>query len=328
MEYYMPPPDPGAGHYYQYQYAAGFPVPPPPPPSHMNPHVAFDPNYTNFEGDHDIPNFDVNPSPIPVETREAVHIPMKVDTVFKKAPGAPKRFKSSYVHFYTHFLEKKRHQLGPDGVLLKVDISSVSKECSKEWKSLPEDQRKYWESVSEREKEEYNRQKEAYHGPWRIATNKVKKKKEGAPKRSPSAFFLFVNAKRPVLKETYSDMPNTTVVKTCSEMWKEISETEKAPFQEKEQKLRAQYHIDAENWKKKLEEEQELKKEEEKARKKDEAPDDNQGVPPEPVHCPTSANVCVNPLGFVPPSVAAAAAPSRSRKRKRVRVSDDVCMFV
>jgi hypothetical protein len=36
-------------------------------------------------------------------------------TVYKKAPGAPKRFKSSYVHFFTHFIEKKKHELGPDG---------------------------------------------------------------------------------------------------------------------------------------------------------------------------------------------------------------------
>jgi hypothetical protein len=36
-------------------------------------------------------------------------------TVYKKAPGAPKRFKSSYVHFFTHYIEKKKHELGPDG---------------------------------------------------------------------------------------------------------------------------------------------------------------------------------------------------------------------
>jgi hypothetical protein len=72
-------------------------------------------------------------------------------------------------------------------------------------------------------------------------------------------------------------MPNNLVVKTCSEIWKEVSdghtaenfiyscqlfywyvvsslafklpESEKAPFLEEERKLRAQYHIDAEHWK-------------------------------------------------------------------------------
>ena len=87
-------------------------------------------HYTNFEeGDHDIPNFDDDPpphihAPMPMETREAVlHTQssmqegQKVNTVYKKAPGAPKRFKSSYVHFFTDFVEKKKQQLGPDGLV-------------------------------------------------------------------------------------------------------------------------------------------------------------------------------------------------------------------
>ena len=52
----------------------------------------------------------------------------------------------------------------------------MSKECSQAWKVLPAEQRKYWDFVSEQEKQEYIKQKEAYEGPWRIATNKVKKK--------------------------------------------------------------------------------------------------------------------------------------------------------
>ncbi len=76
--------------------------------------------------------------------------------------------------------------------------------------------------------------------------------KVGAPKRAPSAFFLFVNANRPLLKERYpgeedliivnvvdaachecqlnprttfcvAEMPNKQVVKTCSDMWKEVN---------------------------------------------------------------------------------------------------------
>lgn len=59
---------------------------------------------------------------------------------------------------------------------VKLDISSASKECSQAWKSLPEDQRKYWHDVSEAEKQGFNEQKAAFQGPWRIATSKVKQK--------------------------------------------------------------------------------------------------------------------------------------------------------
>lgn len=48
---------------------------------------------------------------------------LKVHTVYKKAPGAPKRFKSSYVHFFTNFVEKKKQQLGPDGLVSVVVVA-------------------------------------------------------------------------------------------------------------------------------------------------------------------------------------------------------------
>jgi hypothetical protein len=38
-----------------------------------------------------------------------------VGYVYKRAPGAPKRWKSSYIHFYTDFCNKKRQ--GFDGCL-------------------------------------------------------------------------------------------------------------------------------------------------------------------------------------------------------------------
>jgi len=126
---------------------------------------------------------------------------------------------------------------------LKFCISSVSKECSRAWKALPEDQRKYWHDLSEVEKRGFNEQKAVFQGPWRIATNKVKQKvranlyesimdmqwklfswydtfphcvqKEGAPKRSPSAFFLFANARRPLIKEEHPGEDKTLIIESC-----------------------------------------------------------------------------------------------------------------
>jgi hypothetical protein len=57
-----------------------------------------------------------------------------------------------------------------------MDVAAVSKECSQIWKSMPSDQRQYWDDLSAREKRGYNELKAAYQGPWRIATKKVKKK--------------------------------------------------------------------------------------------------------------------------------------------------------
>jgi len=144
----------------------------------------------------------------------------------------------------------------------------------------------------------------------------VKEKKDGAPKRSPSAFFLFVKSKRPLIKDKYPDMPNTMVVKTCSELWKELSESEKIPFQEEEKKLRAQYHIEANIWKK--------SKNEKKSWKNDEALEKEMLPLPEAAPHPPGASVFMNPPSYAPRNdsalaVASPAAPSRSRKRKRDR---------
>jgi hypothetical protein len=139
---------------------------------------------------------------------------------------------------------------------LKFEISTASKECSQAWKNLPLEQKKYWDDLSAIEKRGYMEQKAAYDGPWRIATNKVKKTKkdEGAPKRSPSAFFLFANVTRPLIKEDNPNMPPIAVIKECSTMWKQLPELEKRPYLEEEQRLRAQYHVDVEQWKRDVKE--------------------------------------------------------------------------
>ena len=59
---------------------------------------------------------------------------------------------------------------------MKMDVAAASKECSQIWKSMPPEQKQYWDNLSEMEKRDYNEQKSAYQGPWRIATNKVKKR--------------------------------------------------------------------------------------------------------------------------------------------------------
>ena len=71
-----------------------------------------------------------------------------------------------------------------------------------------------------------------------------------APKRSPPAFFLFVNHCRPALKQEYPELRHTELVKLLSQKWSEMSEEEKKPFRNQEELLRQQYHIDIKHYKK------------------------------------------------------------------------------
>ena len=40
-----------------------------------------------------------------------------VGYAYKKAPGAPKRWKSSYIYFFTDFVERKKRLVGNDGIV-------------------------------------------------------------------------------------------------------------------------------------------------------------------------------------------------------------------
>lgn len=71
-----------------------------------------------------------------------------------------------------------------------------------------------------------------------------------APKRSPPAFFLFVNHCRPALKNEFPELKHTELVKMLSQRWADMSEEAKKPFRDHEETLRQQYHIDVRHYKK------------------------------------------------------------------------------
>lgn len=155
MEYYGPPldhPHPPSDEQEQKYQQYGYPPPPSPQEpssikyeySHYADQQQQQQQYANFDGDNDLPNFDDMGTPrddgfhhgnySSLGEQEYQHnniyhpsllgggsmtMTMNNDnnlvTVYKKAPGAPKRFKSSYVLFYSDFLNRKKHDVGLDG---------------------------------------------------------------------------------------------------------------------------------------------------------------------------------------------------------------------
>ncbi|XP_020242778.1 HMG1/2-like protein [Asparagus officinalis] len=76
---------------------------------------------------------------------------------------------------------------------------------------------------------------------------KVEKKGKGAkdpnkPKRPPSAFFVFMEGFRKEFKEKNPRNKSVAAVgKAGGERWKSLSDADKAPFQNKAEKLKAEY---------------------------------------------------------------------------------------
>mmetsp|Transcript_52764 Transcript_52764/g.58956 ORF Transcript_52764/g.58956 Transcript_52764/m.58956 type:complete len:80 (+) Transcript_52764:227-466(+) len=69
---------------------------------------------------------------------------------YKKAPQAPKRFKSSYMFFSTIKHKEIRTELianiTEEGQ--KIKTTDVAKLVSKAWKALPEDEREKWDEIA------------------------------------------------------------------------------------------------------------------------------------------------------------------------------------
>ena len=80
-----------------------------------------------------------------------------------------------------------------------------------------------------------------------VKRRKNKKDKDpNAPKRASSAYMIWLNENRPAIKDelliTNPGAGVTDVTKRAGELWKELSDEEKAPFQAKSDELRAAYH--------------------------------------------------------------------------------------
>lgn len=60
-------------------------------------------------------------------------------TKFKKAPGAPRRFKSAYMFFST-----EKHKSIREGNAEKLQTTEVAKMVSLAWKQLPAEERDAW----------------------------------------------------------------------------------------------------------------------------------------------------------------------------------------
>lgn len=120
------------------------------------------------------------------------------------------------------------------------------------WRTLPADERAYWDDVAAKDKERYMVEKASYTGPWQVPWKRAKKDPT-APKRPMSAFLYYSQGKRTLLKKKHPDMKNTEVSRLLGEMWRNASEAEKRPHVEKEKDERSKYKIAIAEWRKETE---------------------------------------------------------------------------
>lgn len=165
-------------------------------------------------------------------------------STLRKAPQAPKRFKSSYIMFFMANQQEIKAELG-----VGASVGDVSKQSSDRWKTLSSDERAVWDKKAMEDKERYNLEKASYTGPWQVPWKRAKKD-PNAPKRPMSAFLFFSQDKRRLIKEENPGMRNTQISRVLGEMWKKANDEEKRIHIEREAKERAKYKVDIAKWRK------------------------------------------------------------------------------
>jgi hypothetical protein len=162
----------------------------------------------------------------------------------RKAPQAPKRFKSSYICFFMAKQNEIKEELGE-----KATVTAISKRSAEMWKHLPTEERTHWDDVAIKDKQRYMVEKASYTGPWQVPWKRAKKD-PSAPKRPMSAFLYFSLGRRSDLKKKHPEIKNTEVSRLLGEMWRSASEEQRKPHVDKEKAEREKYKVAIAEWRK------------------------------------------------------------------------------
>mmetsp|Transcript_773 Transcript_773/g.1207 ORF Transcript_773/g.1207 Transcript_773/m.1207 type:complete len:443 (+) Transcript_773:125-1453(+) len=157
---------------------------------------------------------------------------MKTGFKHKKAPDAPKRFKSAFIMFSTLKHREIRAKLAEESDREAKKLTpEVAKLVAEAWKNLPQEEREEWEERARKDRERYEKEKKDYDGPWKvISSSRTKAKDPDAPKRPMSAYLVFSNGRRADVKRNDPSLSNANISKILSQQWKGMPEAERNAY--------------------------------------------------------------------------------------------------
>lgn len=155
----------------------------------------------------------------------------------KKDKNAPKPSRSAY----TFFLEESHARIKAEDP--NASFGEVSKLISSQWREMDEDAKSVYVEMSERDKERFLMEKEAYvptqgfdcdGKALMIGKNGKKrrtKKDKNLPKGALSSYIIFCTQMRDIIKTETPDIANTDIMRQTGERWREMSTEQKAPWE-------------------------------------------------------------------------------------------------
>ncbi|KAJ8416567.1 hypothetical protein AAFF_G00358550 [Aldrovandia affinis] len=172
-------------------------------------------------------------------TRSRLVLPSENIADMVKDTNKPKGKTSSYAFFVQNCREEQKTKHPGTS----VNFSEFSKKCSEKWKNLTAKEKGHFEDRAKADKVRYDQEMQSYIPPK--GSKKRKMKDPNAPKRPPSAFFLFCSEHRATLKGEYPGITIGEIAKKLGEMWAKQSPKDKIPFEQKAGKLKEKYEKDA-----------------------------------------------------------------------------------
>ncbi|XP_067102328.1 high mobility group-T protein-like isoform X1 [Osmerus mordax] len=162
----------------------------------------------------------------------------KCRTNMGKDPRKPRGKMSSYAYFVQTCREehKKKH---PEA---SVNFAEFSKKCSERWRPLTPKEKGKFEDMAKLDKVRYEKEMKNYIPPK--GQKKKRFKDPNAPKRPPSAFFIFCADFRPKVKIETPGLSIGDTAKRLGDMWNSSSAEEKQPYEKKAAKLKEKYDKD------------------------------------------------------------------------------------
>ncbi|XP_067106316.1 high mobility group protein B2a [Osmerus mordax] len=156
-----------------------------------------------------------------------------------KDPNKPRGKTSSYAFFVQTCREehKKKHP----GT--SVNFSEFSKKCSERWKTMSAKEKVKFEDLAKGDKVRFDREMKGYVPPKGTKVGK-RKKDPNAPKRPPSAFFVFCSDHRARIKGEHPGISIGDIAKKLGELWSKQTPKDKVPYEAKAGKLKEKYEKD------------------------------------------------------------------------------------
>lgn len=177
---------------------------------------------------------------------------VEVAKKYKKAPEAPRRFKSAFIFFSIEKHREIRESLQNTGQ--KEKTTNVAKMVSEAWKGMCKEEREIWEDKARKDRARYEVEAASYNGPWKVIAKRAKKPQD-APKRPMSAFLSFSNKRRMHVMRSNPNLTQGEISALLSKMWNEAPAEVRDTHMNQELEAREIYKRDIAAWRERDKEE-------------------------------------------------------------------------